>query len=69
MAELVLFAGVDTAHGRPIEVVVFQILAPKITTRMCFNIIGDRLGGGTQDKKMSKGRLPRVVYHQVYNVY
>ena len=27
------------------------------------------LGGGTQDKKMSKGHLPRVVYHQVYNVY
>jgi len=26
-------------------------------------------GGGTQDKKMSKGHLPRVVYHQVYNVY
>jgi len=24
-------------------------------------------GGGTQDKKMSKGHLPRVVYHQVYN--
>ena len=26
-------------------------------------------GGGTQDKKMSKGHLPRVVYHQVYNVF
>ena len=26
-------------------------------------------GGGTQDKKMSKGHLPRVVYHQEYNVY
>ena len=26
-------------------------------------------GGGTQDKEMSKGHLPRVVYHQVYNVY
>ena len=25
--------------------------------------------GGTPDKKMSKGHLPRVVYHQVYNVY
>ena len=24
------------------------------------------LGGGTQDNKVSKGRLPRVVYHQVY---
>ena len=23
---------------------------------------------GTQGKKMSKGHLPRVVYHQVYNV-
>ena len=27
------------------------------------------LGGGTQGKKMSKGHLPRVVYHQVYNAY
>ena len=27
------------------------------------------LGGRTQDKKLSKGHLPRVVYHQVYNVY
>ena len=27
------------------------------------------LGGGTQDKKMSKGHLPRVVSHQVYNEY
>ena len=26
-------------------------------------------GGGTQNKKMSKGHLPRVVYDQVYNVY
>ena len=25
--------------------------------------------GGTQDKKMSKGHLPRDIYHQVYNVY
>ena len=24
-------------------------------------------GGETQDKKMSKGRLPRVEYQQVYN--
>ena len=24
---------------------------------------------GAQDKKMSEGHLPRVVYHQVYNVY
>ena len=24
-------------------------------------------GGGAQDKKMSKGHLPRVVSHQVYN--
>ena len=27
------------------------------------------LGGGTHDKKMSKGHLPRVVHHQVYTVY
>ena len=27
------------------------------------------LGGGTQVRKMSAGHLPRVVYHQVYNVY
>jgi len=27
------------------------------------------LEGGTHDKKMSKGHLPRVVYHQLYNVY
>jgi len=27
------------------------------------------LGAVTQDKKMSKGHLPRVVYRQVYNVY
>ena len=25
--------------------------------------------GGTRDKKMSKGRPPRAVYHQVCNVY
>jgi len=25
--------------------------------------------GGTQDKKVSKGHLPRVLYHQIYNVY
>ena len=37
----------------------------------------NEIGGGTQDKKMSKafrqfdskGHLPRVVYHQAYNVY
>ena len=23
-------------------------------------------GGGTQDKKMSKGHLPRIAYHQIY---
>jgi len=28
-----------------------------------------RVGWGTQDKKMSKGHLPRVVYHQTYNEY
>ena len=26
-------------------------------------------GGGAQDKKMSKGHLPRVEYYQVHNVY
>ena len=26
-------------------------------------------GGGAHEKKMSKDHLPRVVYHQVYNVY
>ena len=25
--------------------------------------------GGTQDKRMSKGHLPKVVYHQLCNVY
>jgi len=34
---------------------------------------GDKTQGwlaeGTQDKNMSKGHLPRVVYQQVYNVY
>ena len=25
-------------------------------------------GGGIHDKKMSKGHLPRVAYHQVYKV-
>jgi hypothetical protein len=33
-----------------------------------FPSIGKILGG-TQDKRMSKGHLPRVVYHQVCNVY
>jgi len=28
-----------------------------------------RLRGGTQDKKMAEGHLPRRVCHQVYNVY
>ena len=27
------------------------------------------LGGGTHDNKMSKGHLPRAVYHQANNVY
>ena len=27
------------------------------------------MGGGTQDKKLSKGDLLRVVYHHVYHVY
>ena len=27
-----------------------------------------RVGGETKDTKMSKGYLPRIVYHQVYNV-
>ena len=34
MAELDLVAGVDTAHRRPIEVIVFQILATKTTAHM-----------------------------------
>ena len=31
--------------------------------------VGYPYGGGTQDKKISKDHLPRVVYHQLYNVY
>ena len=34
-----------------------------------FGLVLVFLGGGTQDKNISKGHLPRVVYHQVYNVY
>ena len=29
----------------------------------------DPMRGETQDNTISKGHLPRVVYHQVYNVY
>ena len=35
----------------------------------CACVIDSGLVEVTQDKKMSRCHLPRVVYHQVYNVY
>ena len=42
----------------------------KVRTRRLIDsgLVGS-LGGGTQDNKMSRCHLPRVVYHQVFNVY
>ena len=41
--------------------------------RSLFSLDKSRVGwlkrGGIQDKKMSKSYLPRVVYHQVYNIH
>ena len=39
---------------------------PGIMRRGIAPSVGHR---GTQDKKMPKGHLPTVLYHQVYNVY
>ena len=60
----------------------FQPLNPKLETflgkiergltgvdRLRVGWLAETDRGRTQDRKISKGYLPRLVYHQVYNVY
>ena len=54
-------SGVGSGGGRVV------VLVLHIFGRKWFRV--DRLRVGTQDKKMSKGHLPRVVHHQAHSVY
>ena len=54
LTDIIFLTAVNTVEKRVIDVVKTVIRGS---------------GGGTPDKKMSQGHLPRVIYHQVYNVY